>query len=78
MAPMAEAERRDFWEIAEDRYQTRSMILTSQLPVSRWHEQILFPHRFAAHFDAMGVMNQAVDDSVGQRGIPGGEKKGEK
>ena len=37
---MAESERRDFWEIAEDRYQTRSMILTSQLPVSRWHEQI--------------------------------------
>ena len=40
MAPMSETERRDFWEIAEDRYQTRSMILTSQLPVSRWHEQI--------------------------------------
>ncbi len=40
MAPMAESERRDFWEIAEDRYQTRSMILTSQLPVARWHEQI--------------------------------------
>jgi DNA replication protein DnaC len=40
MVPMSEAERRDFWEIAEDRYQTRSMILTSQLPVSRWHEQI--------------------------------------
>ncbi len=40
MAPMSEPERRDFWEIAEDRYQTRSMILTSQLPVSRWHEQI--------------------------------------
>ena len=40
MAPMSEAERRDFWEIAEDRYQTRSMILTSQLPVARWHEQI--------------------------------------
>ena len=40
MAPMTESERRDFWEIAEDRYQTRSMILASQLPVSRWHEQI--------------------------------------
>jgi DNA replication protein DnaC len=40
MAPMTEPERRDFWEIAEDRYQARSMILTSQLPVSRWHEQI--------------------------------------
>jgi DNA replication protein DnaC len=40
MAPLAEAERWDFWEICEDRYQTRSTILTSQLPVTRWHEQI--------------------------------------
>jgi DNA replication protein DnaC len=40
MAPMQETERRDFWEIAEERYQTRSTILTSQLPVAQWHEQI--------------------------------------
>jgi DNA replication protein DnaC len=40
MAPLTENERRDFWEICEERYQTRSTILTSQLPVSRWHEQI--------------------------------------
>ena len=40
MAPMTEAERRDFWEICEERYQRRSTILTSQLPISRWHEQI--------------------------------------
>lgn len=40
MAPLTEAKRRDFWEICEDRYQNRSMILTSQLPVSKWHEQI--------------------------------------
>jgi DNA replication protein DnaC len=40
MAQLAENERRDFWEICEDRYQTRSMILTSQLPVTKWHEQI--------------------------------------
>jgi DNA replication protein DnaC len=40
MAPLSEPERRDFWEICEDRYQMRSTILTSQLPVSRWHEQI--------------------------------------
>ena len=33
-------ERRDFWAICEDRYQVRSTILTSQLPVARWHEQI--------------------------------------
>src|SRR5689334_814058 len=40
MAPLSETERRDFWEICEDRYQVRSTILTSQLPVARWHEQI--------------------------------------
>jgi hypothetical protein len=40
MATMTEAERRDFWEICEERYQRRSTILTSQLPISRWHEQI--------------------------------------
>ena len=39
-APLAESERRDFLEICEDRYQTRSTILTSQLPVATWHEQI--------------------------------------
>jgi DNA replication protein DnaC len=39
MAPLGEPERRDFWEICEDRYQARSTILTSQLPVSKWHEQ---------------------------------------
>ena len=40
MAPLAENERRDFWEICEERYQTRSTILTSQVPVANWHEQI--------------------------------------
>jgi DNA replication protein DnaC len=40
MAPLNENERREIWEICEDRYQTRSTILTSQLPVARWHEQI--------------------------------------
>jgi len=40
MAPLQEAERHEVWEICEDRYQTRSTILTSQLPVSRWHEQM--------------------------------------
>jgi DNA replication protein DnaC len=40
MTPLTETERREVWEIAEDRYHTRSTILTSQLPVARWHEQI--------------------------------------
>jgi DNA replication protein DnaC len=37
---LAETERRDFLEICEDRYQLHSTILTSQIPVKRWHEQI--------------------------------------
>lgn len=40
MAPMTDSERRDFLEICDDRYQTRSTILTSQLPVANWHAQI--------------------------------------
>lgn len=40
MNPLAESERRDFLEICEDRYGTRSTIVTSQLPVTHWHEQI--------------------------------------
>ena len=43
MTPLNESERREVWEICEDRYQTRSTVLTSQLPVSRWHEQIVDP-----------------------------------
>lgn len=40
MAPLKDAERRDMLEIFDDRYQRRSTILTSQVPVPRWHEQI--------------------------------------
>lgn len=40
MASMKDSERRDFLEICDDRYQRRSMILTSQMPVAHWHEQI--------------------------------------
>ena len=40
MTPLGESEARDFWEICEDRCQTRSLILTSQIPVAKWHQQI--------------------------------------
>ena len=40
MAPMKDSERRDFLEICDDRYQRRSTVLTSQVPVAHWHEQI--------------------------------------
>lgn len=38
---MTDAADRGGWiGLKDDRYQVRSTILTSQLPVSRWHEQI--------------------------------------
>lgn len=40
MASMLDKERRDFLEICEDRWETRSTILTSQIPIAHWHEQI--------------------------------------
>src|SRR5229473_1716049 len=53
MAPLTEPERRDFWEICEDRYQVRSTVLTSQLPVSRWHEQLGDPTLAAGILDRL-------------------------
>ncbi|HTT18706.1 MAG TPA: ATP-binding protein, partial [Candidatus Sulfotelmatobacter sp.] len=46
MAPLSEQERRDFLEICDDRYNRRSTILTSQLPVEKWHAQIGDPTVF--------------------------------
>src|SRR4026207_2092752 len=40
MAPLGDSERRDFLEICDDRYRTRSTILTSQVPITHWHDQI--------------------------------------
>ncbi len=40
MTPFKDSERRDFLEICDDRYQRRSLMLTSQVPVTHWHEQI--------------------------------------
>lgn len=40
LAPLRDQDRRDILEIIEDRYAARSTILTSQLPVEHWHDQI--------------------------------------
>ena len=72
MAPLVEAERRDFWEICEDRYQTRSTILTSQLPVARWHEQIGDPTA------ADGILDRLVHNAhrIEMRGDSMRKKRG--
>jgi DNA replication protein DnaC len=38
--PLKDGGRRDFLELCDDRYQRRSTIRTSQVPVAHWHEQI--------------------------------------
>ena len=40
LAPLKESERRDILEIIEDRQGRKSIIVTSQLPVSKWHDNI--------------------------------------
>jgi DNA replication protein DnaC len=72
MAPLAETERRDFWEICEDRYQARSTILTSQLPVARWHEQIGDPTA------ADGILDRLVHNAhrIEMRGDSMRKKRG--
>ena len=40
LIPVPEQERHDLLEILEDRTESRSTILTSQLPPGKWHEQI--------------------------------------
>jgi len=38
--PLNAEQRRDLLEIADDRYEKGSLLVTSQVPVSRWHELI--------------------------------------
>ena len=36
--PLSAEQRRDLLEIVEDRYNTGSLIITSQVPLDRWYE----------------------------------------
>jgi DNA replication protein DnaC len=40
LAPLADAERRDLLEVIEDRYDLSATIITSQLPLDLWHDNI--------------------------------------
>jgi DNA replication protein DnaC len=40
MTPIREAERRDLNEIMEDRWGNHSTVVTSQIPVAKWHDHI--------------------------------------
>jgi len=40
LAPLDDERRRDLLEILDERYQTRSTVVASQLPVSHWHDAL--------------------------------------
>ena len=40
LAPLNENQRRDLLELAEDRHNLKSTLITSQMPVEHWHELI--------------------------------------
>ena len=40
LAPLIDSERRDLLEVIEDRYELCSTIITSQLPIDLWHDNI--------------------------------------
>jgi DNA replication protein DnaC len=43
VAPMGDRERRHLLEVLEDRNQMRSTVITSQFPISTWHEVVASP-----------------------------------
>jgi DNA replication protein DnaC len=43
LKPMAQSERHDLLEIIEDRHACRSTLVTSQLPIARWHAYLAEP-----------------------------------
>jgi DNA replication protein DnaC len=40
LIPLNQEQRHDFFEILEDRHNLKSTLITSQLPIENWHEQI--------------------------------------
>ena len=38
--PLSAEQRRDLLEIVEDRYEKGSLLITSQVPVARWHDLV--------------------------------------
>jgi DNA replication protein DnaC len=43
LAPLTDEQRRDLFEILEDRHGRRSTILVSQVPIDKWHDAIGHP-----------------------------------
>jgi len=58
LEPLDAAARHDLLEILEERYGCRSTMITSQLPVDRWHEIIGDPTYAAARHDLLEILEE--------------------
>jgi DNA replication protein DnaC len=83
MLPLGQSERRDLLEVAEDRCQTRSTILTSQIPLSSWHEQIGDPtladsilDRLVHHAHQLELTGESLRKSRGRQTLKEKETTG--
>ena len=47
--PLSAEQRRDLLEIVDDRYEKGSLLVTSQVPVNRWHELVGRSHPWRRH-----------------------------
>ena len=55
LGSMTESQRHDLREVIEDRYGRASTVVTSQLPIAKWHEWIGDPTVADAVLDPHGV-----------------------
>ncbi|GAB3036687.1 IS21-like element helper ATPase IstB [Bowmanella dokdonensis] len=76
MAPLSERNRQDLLELIEDRTESGSLIITTQLPISKWHEYIGEPtladaimdriihrsHRLELHGESMRKLYKTVKE----------------
>ena len=53
LAAIGDGERRDLYELLDDRHERRSTIVTSQLPVEEWHRVIADPSLADAILDRL-------------------------
>jgi len=80
MAPLADTERRAFLEICDERYLTKSTLLTSQLPIAKWHAQIGDPTVADSILDRLVHAAHRIElqgESMRKKKGNGGPKEGE-
>jgi len=70
LAPLSDQTRRDLLEILDDRYDRKSTILTSQLPIEQWHAYLADPTLADAILDRLvhnGYRIALAGDSMRKR-----------